>query len=37
MSGFVSRAFTRRRQVSPDIAQRLPPGQYLEYGFPVLS
>jgi DMSO/TMAO reductase YedYZ molybdopterin-dependent catalytic subunit len=37
MSGFVSRGFTRRRQVSPDLAQRLPPGQYVEYGFPVLS
>ena len=37
MSGFVSRAFTRRRQASPELAQRLPPGQYVEYGFPVLS
>jgi DMSO/TMAO reductase YedYZ molybdopterin-dependent catalytic subunit len=37
MNGFVSRAFTRRRQVSPDLAKRLPPGQYIEYGFPVLS
>jgi DMSO/TMAO reductase YedYZ molybdopterin-dependent catalytic subunit len=37
MSGFVSRAFTRRRGVPPEIAERVPPGQYVEYGFPVLS
>ena len=37
MSGFVSRAFTRQRHVRPDVAQRLPPGQYAEDGFPVLS
>jgi DMSO/TMAO reductase YedYZ molybdopterin-dependent catalytic subunit len=37
MSNFVSRPFTRRHQVSPDLAQRLAPGQYIEQGFPVLS
>ncbi len=34
--GFISRAFRGRRQKS-DVAGRLPPGQYLERGFPVLS
>ena len=34
--GFVSRAFRGRRQEG-DVAGRLPPGQYLERGFPVLS
>jgi DMSO/TMAO reductase YedYZ molybdopterin-dependent catalytic subunit len=33
---FVSRGFQGRRQQS-DAAQRLPPGQYLVQGFPVLS
>ncbi|WIG60728.1 MAG: hypothetical protein OJF49_003476 [Ktedonobacterales bacterium] len=33
---FVSRGFTGRRQRSEE-AQRLPPGQYLVRGFPVLS
>ena len=37
MSGFVSRAFKGRRQVPADLAERLPPGQYYETGFPVLS
>ena len=37
MSNFVSRAFTGRRKVPPELAERLPPGQYVEYGFPVLS
>ena len=37
MSGFVSRAFKGRRQVPPDLAERLPPGQYSETGFPVLT
>jgi DMSO/TMAO reductase YedYZ molybdopterin-dependent catalytic subunit len=32
----VTRGFTGRRQTS-DIAGRLPPGQYLEHDFPVLS
>jgi len=34
--GFISRGFRGRRQQS-DLAQRIPPGQYLERGFPVLS
>ena len=34
--GFFSRGFRGRRQPS-DVAGRLPPGQYLERGFPVLS
>jgi DMSO/TMAO reductase YedYZ molybdopterin-dependent catalytic subunit len=33
---FVSRAFRGRRQPS-EVTARLPPGQYLERGFPVLS
>jgi hypothetical protein len=34
--GFVSRSFRGRRQQG-DVAGRLPPGQYLERRFPVLS
>jgi hypothetical protein len=34
--GFFSRGFRGRRQKS-EISGRLPPGQYLERGFPVLS
>jgi len=34
--GFVSRAFRGRRQAG-EVSTRLPPGQYLERGFPVLS
>jgi DMSO/TMAO reductase YedYZ molybdopterin-dependent catalytic subunit len=34
--GFISRGFRGRRQKS-EISGRLPPGQYLERGFPVLS
>src|SRR5213080_4829385 len=34
--GFISRAFHGRRQKSDESA-RIPPGQYLERGFPVLS
>ena len=34
--GFFSRGFRGRRQQS-DISARIPPGQYLERGFPVLS
>jgi hypothetical protein len=34
--GLVSRAF-RGRRPQPGVAGRLPPGQYLEHGFPVLS
>jgi DMSO/TMAO reductase YedYZ molybdopterin-dependent catalytic subunit len=37
MSGFVSRGFKGRRQPPADFAERLPPGQYYESGFPVLS
>ena len=36
MSGFVSRAFGGARRV-PELAGRIPPGQYYEQGFPVLS
>jgi len=35
-SGFVSRGFRGRRQ-QDDLNTRIPPGQYLEHGFPVLS
>ncbi len=34
--GFISRAFRGRRNQS-DASSRIPPGQYLERGFPVLS
>ena len=34
--GFISRGFRGRRQQS-DLSGRIPPGQYLERGFPVLS
>ena len=34
--GFISRGFRGRRQAS-DQSGRIPPGQYLERGFPVLS
>jgi DMSO/TMAO reductase YedYZ molybdopterin-dependent catalytic subunit len=34
--GFVSRGFTGRRR-SEELADRLPPGQYAERGFPVLT
>jgi DMSO/TMAO reductase YedYZ molybdopterin-dependent catalytic subunit len=34
---FVSRGFTRRRQTPEGMADRLPPGQYYESGFPVLT
>lgn len=35
-SGFISRGF-RGRRTDPAIARRLPPGQYLEQDFPVLT
>ena len=35
--GFISRGFTGRRHPPPDLATRLPPGQYAESGFPVLT
>jgi DMSO/TMAO reductase YedYZ molybdopterin-dependent catalytic subunit len=37
MADFLSRGFTGRRRTPPDVAERLPPGQYLERGFPVLT
>jgi DMSO/TMAO reductase YedYZ molybdopterin-dependent catalytic subunit len=37
VSGFISRGFTRRREVPDDLVGRLPPGQYVEKGFPVLT
>jgi DMSO/TMAO reductase YedYZ molybdopterin-dependent catalytic subunit len=37
MSNFVSRGFQRRRQTPDELADRLPPGQYYERGFPVLT
>ena len=37
ISDFVSRGFTGRRRSSADEAARLPPGQYAEPGFPVLT
>jgi DMSO/TMAO reductase YedYZ molybdopterin-dependent catalytic subunit len=33
----VTRGFLGRRRVPPEIAERLPPGQYRETGFPVLT
>ncbi|HEV3014875.1 MAG TPA: molybdopterin-dependent oxidoreductase, partial [Actinomycetota bacterium] len=37
MGGFVSRGFKGRRRAADDQATRLPPGQYAERGFPVLT
>ena len=37
MNGFVSRGFSGRRRAPEDLAGRLPPGQYVESGFPVLT
>jgi DMSO/TMAO reductase YedYZ molybdopterin-dependent catalytic subunit len=37
MSSFISRGFGGRRRVPEELAERLPPGQYLEPGFPVLT
>ena len=37
MSNFVSRGFQRRRQTPAELADRVPPGQYVENGFPVLT
>jgi DMSO/TMAO reductase YedYZ molybdopterin-dependent catalytic subunit len=37
MSGFISRGFSRRRRPPEEFAERLPPGQYYEPGFPVLT
>ena len=37
MSGFISRGFGGRRRVPEELADRVPPGQYVEPGFPVLT
>jgi DMSO/TMAO reductase YedYZ molybdopterin-dependent catalytic subunit len=37
MSEFVSRGFMHRRRDPEEVAERLPPGQYSESGFPVLT
>ena len=37
MSNFVSRGFARRRHTPEALADRVPPGQYVESGFPVLT
>ena len=37
MSGFISRGFKGRRRTPDELAERLPPGQYNEPGFPVLT
>jgi len=37
MSDFVSRGFSGRRRTAGELADRLPPGQYAERGFPVLT
>jgi DMSO/TMAO reductase YedYZ molybdopterin-dependent catalytic subunit len=37
MGGFVSRGFKGRRRAGTEQATRLPPGQYAEPGFPVLT
>ena len=34
---FVSRGFLGRRRQDPELAARIPPGQYLTTDFPVLS
>jgi DMSO/TMAO reductase YedYZ molybdopterin-dependent catalytic subunit len=36
VGGFISRGFGGRRR-DPELAKRIPPGQYLENGFPVLT
>ncbi|HZO60529.1 MAG TPA: sulfite oxidase-like oxidoreductase [Solirubrobacterales bacterium] len=37
MSGFISRGFQGLRRTPEELKERLPPGQYLERGFPVLT
>ena len=37
MNGFVSRGFSGRRETPDELADRVPPGQYFEQGFPVLT
>jgi DMSO/TMAO reductase YedYZ molybdopterin-dependent catalytic subunit len=35
--GFISRGFMRRRRAPEGLGERIPPGQYFEAGFPVLT
>jgi DMSO/TMAO reductase YedYZ molybdopterin-dependent catalytic subunit len=37
MSGFISRGFGGLRRVPEELKERIPPGQYYEPGFPVLT
>jgi DMSO/TMAO reductase YedYZ molybdopterin-dependent catalytic subunit len=37
MSNFITRGFGGRRRTPPELADRLPPGQYYETGYPVLT
>jgi DMSO/TMAO reductase YedYZ molybdopterin-dependent catalytic subunit len=37
LNGFVSRGFQGRRRTPEELADRLPPGQYAESGWPVLT
>jgi DMSO/TMAO reductase YedYZ molybdopterin-dependent catalytic subunit len=37
MSAFISRGFGGRRRAPEELADRMPPGQYYERGFPVLT
>src|SRR4051794_31840432 len=37
MADFISRGFSGRRRDREEVAKRLPPGQYDEHGFPVLT
>ena len=37
MGEFFSRGFGGRRRVPSELADRVPPGQYIEHGFPVLT
>jgi len=37
MSNFISRGFSGRRRTPEELRARLPPGQYAESGFPVLT
>ena len=37
MANFISRGFSGRRRAPEEVADRIPPGQYYESGFPVLT
>ena len=37
MNAFFSRGFSGRRQVPQELAERVPPGPYVEHDFPVLT